>query len=107
MAARRRSAMKRGRHRPRSLAMRVPEPTTSPEAAGPAPPTGGRPVLAYLAGAYGWAWALWAYWIPNMGPAGLEISGPFLACAIGGGFGPSLAALLLAAVRGGKAGVLD
>ena len=59
-----------------------------------------RPVLLFLLGAYGWAWVLWGYWVPNMGTAGIEIGGVFLLCAIGGGFGPSIAALTLAARSG-------
>jgi len=70
---------------------------------------GGRPerrgVLLFLAGTFGWAWLLWGYWVVAMPPGGLQITPAFLACAIVGGFAPSLAAIGVSWLQGGRAGV--
>jgi len=57
-------------------------------------------VPLYLGLTFVWAWALWGYWVVAMPPGGLQISAGFLACAILGGFAPSLAALAVTATAG-------
>ena len=63
------------------------------------------PTVAFLIGTFAWAWLLWGYWIPTMPPGGVQFSLPFLLTAIGGGFAPSLAAIAIAWLLGGRRGV--
>ncbi len=63
------------------------------------------PVLVFLFGTFLWAWALWGYWIPAMPASGLVITPAFLACAIIGGFAPSLAAIATSWLIGGREAV--
>jgi uncharacterized protein len=57
----------------------------------------------FLVGTFAWAWLLWGYWVVAMPAGGLQISPAFIACAIIGGFGPSLAALMVTRLSGGRA----
>ena len=61
----------------------------------------------FFALSYFWAWALWGYWIPAMPPGGLVITPAFLASALAGGLGPSVAAIAVTAATGGWKGVGD
>jgi membrane protease YdiL (CAAX protease family) len=69
--------------------------------------TQGRLILAFLAVAFVWAWAFWAYWIPAMGVGGLELSPAFLACALIGGLAPSIAAIAVSRWLVGPAALRD
>lgn len=65
--------------------------------------TAGVPLFLLLT--FGWAWALWGYWVVAMPPGGLVIGPAFILCAIIGGFAPSLAALAVAARQSGRLGL--
>ncbi len=54
-----------------------------------------REVPLFLLLTFGWAWALWGWWVVAMPPGGLVLSPAFLVCAMVGGFAPSLAALIV------------
>lgn len=62
--------------------------------------TGSAAVPLFLGITFVWAWALWGYWVVAMPPGGLQISGPFVVCAIIGGLSPTLAALIVTASVG-------
>jgi membrane protease YdiL (CAAX protease family) len=59
-------------------------------------------VRLFLFGAFAWAWLLWGYWVIAMPRGGLQLSAAFLACALVGGFAPSLAALVVSGLSGGR-----
>ncbi len=59
----------------------------------------------YLLLTFGFAWLLWGFWVFAMPPGGLVLSPAFIACAIIGGFAPSLAAFAVTFYRGGMPAV--
>lgn len=66
----------------------------------------GRDVVIFLVITFGFAWILWGYWVVAMPPGGLVITPAFIVCAIVGGLAPSLAAMAVALLRDGRAGVV-
>lgn len=70
-------------------------------------PAGAASTGLFLAGTFGWAWALWGYWVFAMPPGGLQISPAFIACAIVGGFAPSISAIAVTAWAGGRMALAD
>ena len=62
--------------------------------------TGAATLPVFLAITFGWAWGLWGYWVVAMPPGGLQISAPFIVCAILGGLAPTIAALVVSAAAG-------
>jgi len=73
-------------------------------------PMGPTPQLAEIGGflglTFGFAWLLWGYWVVAMPAGGLVISPLFVGCAIVGGLAPSLAGIVITALRSGPAAVL-
>jgi membrane protease YdiL (CAAX protease family) len=66
-----------------------------------------RQVALFLIVTFSFAWVLWGYWVVAMPPGGLVISPAFIMCAIVGGLAPSLAAIVVSAMAGGRAGVVS
>jgi membrane protease YdiL (CAAX protease family) len=62
-----------------------------------------RAIALFLAIAFGFAWLLWGNWVVAMPPGGLVIGPAFIACAIIGGFAPSIAAIAVTLAGGGRA----
>jgi membrane protease YdiL (CAAX protease family) len=66
-----------------------------------------RAIVAFLVVTFVWAWGFWGYWVPAMGAGGLELSPAFLACALIGGLGPSVAAIAVSLWLLGPGGLRD
>ena len=66
-----------------------------------------RAIVAFLVVAFVWAWGFWGYWVPAMGAGGLELSPAFLACALIGGLGRSVAAIAVSLWLLGPGGLRD
>lgn len=66
-------------------------------------------LFTYFFLAFAWAWGCWSYLVITTPPNGMQagISPIFFLLAILGGFGPSLAAIVLSAVLDGRAGVKE
>jgi uncharacterized protein len=66
-------------------------------------------LAAFFILAFAWAWGCWSYLVITTPPGGMQagISPAFFLLAILGGFGPSLAAIVLSVVLDGRAGVKE